>query len=82
MQLSGTTPLSESSNDKMKQLEVELVEKDAELERLRKDQDDLLELLTDQDTKLNAFKNRLKELGETIEDGDSEENSVGSDNEM
>ncbi|EFA08682.1 general vesicular transport factor p115 [Tribolium castaneum] len=81
MQLSGTA-VAEPGNDKVKQLEAELVEKDAELERLRKDQDDLLELLTDQDTKLNAFKNRLKELGETVEDGDSEDNSAGSDNEV
>ncbi|XP_063916288.1 general vesicular transport factor p115 [Zophobas morio] len=83
MQLSaGTAPLTESP-DKVKQLEAELLDKDAELERIRKDQDDLLELLTDQDTKLNAFKNRLKELGETIEDADSEDNnSLGSDNEM
>ncbi|RZC38268.1 Uso1 p115 head domain containing protein [Asbolus verrucosus] len=83
MQLStGTTAVNEPC-DKIQQLEAELVEKDAELERIRKDQDDLLELLTDQDTKLNTFKNRLKELGETIDDADSEDNnSLGSDNEM
>lgn len=66
--------------EKVKQLEVELIEKDVELEKVRKDQDDLLELLTDQDVKLNVYKKRLKELGETI-DADSDENSA-SDNEV
>lgn len=63
---------------KLKQLEEENMEKDSELERLRKDQDDLLELLTDQDCRLNTFKNRLRELGENIEDDeDSDNNSAG-----
>jgi hypothetical protein len=83
LQLSAGATIVNEPCDKIKQLEAELVEKDAELERIRKDQDDLLELLTDQDTKLNSFKNRLKELGETIEDVDSEDNnSLGSDNEV
>ncbi|KAJ8960681.1 hypothetical protein NQ314_006039, partial [Rhamnusium bicolor] len=60
---------NENLLERIKQIEKENAEKEAELEKLRKDQDDLLELLTDQDIKLNTFKNRLKELGETIEDG-------------
>lgn len=67
--------------ERITMLEAENSEKEAELERIRKDQDDLLELLTDQDLKLNTFKNRLRELGETIEDGDSDNNSVDSENE-
>jgi len=35
----------------------------AELEKMRKDQEDLLELLTDQDTRLNQFKAQLRALG-------------------
>lgn len=85
--LSNPTVLQQSGNPdvellkRIEYLEAENVEKDAELERIRKDQDDLLELLTDQDIKLNTFKNRLRELGETIEDGDSDNNSVDSENE-
>jgi chaperonin cofactor prefoldin len=36
----------------------------SELEKLRKDQEDLLELLTDQDMRLNQFKAQLRALGE------------------
>lgn len=64
--------------EKIAKLEAENVEKESELERLRKDQDDLLEVLTDQDVKLKSFKCRLKELGEDIEDSDN--NSGDSDN--
>ncbi|KAF5270697.1 hypothetical protein FQA39_LY01435 [Lamprigera yunnana] len=61
---------------KIKQLEEENLEKETELERLRKDQDDLLELLTDQEIKLTSFKNRLRSLGENIDDEDSDNNSL------
>ncbi|KAL4703660.1 hypothetical protein ACJJTC_016204 [Scirpophaga incertulas] len=37
-----------------------------ELDKLRKDQDDLLELLADQDTKLNEYKMRLLSLGQVV----------------
>lgn len=67
--------------EKIKKLEEENQKKEAELDRLRKDQEDLLELLTDQDMKLQSFKTRLKELGETIDDADSDNNSVYSENE-
>lgn len=63
---------NEELMEKIRKLEAENFEKEAELERIRKDQDDLLELLTDQELKLTSFKNRLTELGETIEDGESE----------
>lgn len=43
-----------------------------ELEKLKKDQDDLLELLADQDVKLNEYKIRLMTLGETVDDEPSE----------
>ncbi|XP_030036488.2 general vesicular transport factor p115 isoform X2 [Manduca sexta] len=39
-----------------------------ELERLRKDQDDLLELLADQDMKLNEYKTRLLSLGHVVDE--------------
>lgn len=49
-----------------------LEEKESELEKLKKDQEDLLELLTDQDVKLNEFKERLKALGEKVDDDEEE----------
>ncbi|XP_056635041.1 general vesicular transport factor p115 [Diorhabda sublineata] len=66
--------------EKIKILEEINREKEEELQCIRKDQDDLLTLLTDQDLKLNTFKQRLRELGETIED-DSETNSIDLENE-
>ncbi|KRT81379.1 hypothetical protein AMK59_6187 [Oryctes borbonicus] len=67
--------------DKLKCLEMESREKQSEIDSLKKDQDDLLELLTEQELKLNTFKNRLIELGETIEDDPESDNiSVGSEN--
>ncbi|XP_049876015.1 general vesicular transport factor p115 isoform X2 [Pectinophora gossypiella] len=39
-----------------------------ELDKLRKDQDDLLELLADQDIKINEFKMRLLSLGHPVEE--------------
>ncbi|XP_045500485.1 general vesicular transport factor p115 [Colias croceus] len=39
-----------------------------ELEKLRKDQDDLLELLADQDLKINEYKMRLMSLGQNVEE--------------
>ncbi|XP_044758841.1 general vesicular transport factor p115 [Coccinella septempunctata] len=68
-------------NEELQKLKDELKEKSDELEHLRKDQEDLLELLTDQDCKLTVFKNRLRELGEVLEDDDSE-NGSNSENEI
>lgn len=76
--IDSTIATDANLNDRIKQLELELLEKDTELQSIRKDQDDLLELLTEQDLKLNQYKNRLRELGEAIEDCDSD-NSIGSD---
>lgn len=45
------------------QLKIQLEEKVEELERLRKDQEDLLELMADQDSKIMLFKEKLEALG-------------------
>ncbi|CAH0755570.1 unnamed protein product [Diatraea saccharalis] len=45
-----------------------------ELDRLKKDQDDLLELLADQEVKLNEYKMTLMSLGHTVEDPPSDQN--------
>lgn len=53
-----------------------------ELLKLRKDQEDLLELLSDQDVKINQFKQQLRALGQEIEisdDGDSDDEKSGNE---
>ncbi|XP_076450445.1 general vesicular transport factor p115-like isoform X2 [Babylonia areolata] len=64
--------------------EVEGGEKGAlreELDTLKKEQDDLLVLLADQDAKINKFKDRLKELGQEVEEDDDEEDFEDEDEE-
>ncbi|XP_037042026.1 general vesicular transport factor p115 [Bradysia coprophila] len=45
----------------------------SEMGRLRKDQEDLMELLTDQESKINKYRARLVELGHSVTDDDSDE---------
>lgn len=53
------------------------VEYEEELYKLRKDQEDLLVLLADQDLKINTYKNRLQQLGEKVDsDDETEEGNV------
>ncbi|XP_029663429.1 general vesicular transport factor p115 [Formica exsecta] len=60
-------------NNEKKELELEhqLKLKADELEKLKKDQEDLLELLTDQDSKIMLYKERLIELGDKVESDES-----------
>lgn len=52
--------------DKTTDLENRLKEQTKEFEDLKKDQDDLLVLLTDQDNKLTMYKEKLIALGEKV----------------
>nr|XP_034182659.1 general vesicular transport factor p115 isoform X2 [Osmia lignaria] len=52
-------------------LERKLREKSEELEKIKKDQEDLLELLTEQDSKIILYKERLIALGEKVETDES-----------
>ncbi|XP_020295207.1 general vesicular transport factor p115 [Pseudomyrmex gracilis] len=61
----------ENNSEKESKLEHELKLKTDELEKLKKDQEDLLELLTDQDNKIMLYKERLIELGNKIESDES-----------
>ncbi|KAG4065997.1 hypothetical protein HA402_001244 [Bradysia odoriphaga] len=45
----------------------------SEMGRLRKDQEDLMELLTDQESKINKYRARLFELGHSVTDDDSDD---------
>ncbi|CAH2012278.1 unnamed protein product [Acanthoscelides obtectus] len=69
--------MNEALLGKIEKLIQDNKEKDEELDRIKKDQDSLLDLLTDQETKLATYKTRLRELGDTVEDddGDSDNNS-------
>lgn len=53
-------------SNRIKEFEYELKLKTEEIERLKKDQEDLLELLTDQDNKITRYKERLVELGDKV----------------
>nr|CAH7715274.1 unnamed protein product [Callosobruchus chinensis] len=73
-----TSNMNEALLVKIEKLVQENKEKDDELDKIKKDQDSLLDLLTDQETKLATYKSRLRELGETVDDddeGDSDNNS-------
>lgn len=54
----------------------------SDLEKLRKDQEDLLELLTDQESKMRSYRRSLKKLGYKVEDdSDDDEHENGLDGE-
>ncbi|KAG5674407.1 hypothetical protein PVAND_004381 [Polypedilum vanderplanki] len=57
----------------VEQLKNEKLELTARIEKMNKDQDDLLELLADQDAKLKEYRKRLKNLGQQVEDDDEDE---------
>jgi len=61
-----TRDCKEKDSDRESELELQLKSKIEELEKLRKDQEDLLELLTDQDNKIMLYKERLMELGNKV----------------
>ncbi|GAA6233793.1 general vesicular transport factor p115 isoform X3 [Lates japonicus] len=75
-----TKSLSESRADLEQQLasatstvailQTEKAKLQTEVHESRKEQDDLLMLLADQDQKIHSLKQRLKNLGETVEDED------------
>jgi hypothetical protein len=48
------------------------VEHEAKIDSLKKDQENLLELLSDQDLKLKEYRRQLRSLGQQIEDSDDE----------
>ena len=50
----------------MSELEADKVSQQEEADSQRREQEDLLVLLADQDSKLATYRRRLKELGETV----------------
>lgn len=59
-------PKEKNNEKKESELEYQLKSKIDELEKLKKDQEDLLVLLTDQDSKIMLYKERLTELGDKV----------------
>lgn len=55
------------------QLKNEKSEWNAKIEKMNKDQDDLLELLADQDLKIKEYTKRLKNLGQQVEEDEDDE---------
>jgi chromosome segregation ATPase len=55
------------------QLNNEKAELNSRIEKMNKDQDDLLELLADQDVKMKEYRKRLKGLGQQVDDDDDED---------
>lgn len=58
----------ECKNNDSNQIKLEEIikQRTADLEKLRKDQEDLLELLSDQDNKITLYKEKLLSLGEKV----------------
>ncbi|GLH03306.1 General vesicular transport factor p115 [Gryllus bimaculatus] len=73
-----SSPLKSNDIERTSADSQEVADLQAELSRLRKDQDDLLELLADQDARLTTFRQRLRDLGEKVED-DDEDDDDGDD---
>ena len=59
-------------NENVSTLRSEKSEFDSKIEKMNKDQEDLLELLADQDNKLKEYKKRLKNLGQPISDDEED----------
>lgn len=59
----------ESTNVKLRN---EIGELNAKVDKMNKDQDDLLELLADQDVKIREYKKRLGTLGQQVSDDEDE----------
>lgn len=63
----------EQMRGSLKEANDKLMENAQEMEKLRKDQEDLLELLTDQDTKMSAYRKQLRGYGADVEASEDEE---------
>ncbi|CAG2057695.1 unnamed protein product [Timema podura] len=76
---STTSHQHQDTSDELVETRQRLSEVSAELDKMKRDQDDLLELLTDQDTRLSMFKERLRTLGEKLNSPPKSQMAVVSD---
>ncbi|XP_066304977.1 general vesicular transport factor p115-like isoform X2 [Branchiostoma lanceolatum] len=68
--------------DEVRRLSEEKKRLEEEAETASKEQDDLLVLLADQDAKIKKFRDRLKELGEQMDDDDDDDGDLEDDEEF
>uniref|UniRef100_A0A6B2EB74 General vesicular transport factor p115 n=1 Tax=Phlebotomus kandelakii TaxID=1109342 RepID=A0A6B2EB74_9DIPT len=59
----------------LREFQVKFTEESIEMEKLRKDQEDLLEMLTDQDAKIAQYRQQLRDLGAPVEEATDEDES-------
>ncbi|GAB0092238.1 General vesicular transport factor p115 [Sergentomyia squamirostris] len=70
----------ERLTNSLREFQVKFTEVSIEVEKQRKDQEDLLELLTDQDAKIKHYRQQLRDLGAQLDDAsdeDSDDNTNG-----
>jgi len=65
----------ESAEGSLKNQEVKFQEMEEQTDGIKKEQDDLLVLLSEQDTKLQSYKAELRKLGAEVSDDDEEDDS-------
>ena len=74
--LYATVAAKDAEIDRLNGLVYEFRSMKGDFEVLRTEQDDLLMMLSDQDTKIDGYKKKLKALGETL-DGDDDDDTGG-----
>lgn len=70
LELDAQSKTDDSTLNQLKAQKNEYLEK---IEKMNKDQDDLLELLADQDNKMREYRRRLRNLGQTVEGSDDDD---------
>lgn len=71
----------ESVRNSLRETSDKVLENNREIEKMRKDQEDLLELLTDQDSKMSDYRRQLRNLGVQVENSDEDEEDDDDDDE-
>lgn len=80
--LYATVAAKDAEIDRLNGLVDEFRSMKGDFEVLRAEQDDLLMMLSDQDTKIDGYKKRLKALGETLGSGDDDDDTVGGEEQV
>lgn len=70
---------SEAATDRAAKAEQSLVEKEKERKAVQNELDDLLMVFGDMEEKSEKYKERLKELGENVSDGEDEDEAEEED---
>ncbi|XP_055599040.1 general vesicular transport factor p115 [Uranotaenia lowii] len=65
---------------RVSEAEKSATESRSDLDKLRRDQEDLMELLTDQETKIGSYRQLLKQLGHKLDDDSDEDEEEKAEN--